>query len=134
MKKKKILVVNDEPDTRTFLCTLLGTCDYEPLVAIDGLEGIRKAREIKPELIILDVMMPKEEGVQLYRKLKTDENLKHIPVIMLSDIGKKTFFRSQNLLNMSLGQPVPEPEVYIEKPPQSEELLHWTKNLLADDE
>jgi len=131
MRKKKILVVNDELDMRTFLCTLLGTCDYEPIVAKDGLEGIRRAREDKPELIILDAMMPKEEGIHLYRELKTDEDLKRIPVIMLSDIGKKTFFHSQNMLKFSLGQSVPEPEAYLEKPLESEDLLQLAENLLT---
>ena len=132
MKKKKILVVDDEPDMRTFLCTLLGTCGYKPIAAADGFEGMQKAREVKPELIILDVMLPKEGGIQMYRELKTDDDLKHIPVIMLSGISKKTFFYSHNLLNSYLGQSVPEPEAYIEKPPEPEELFQLTRNLLTD--
>ena len=131
MKKKKVLIVNDELDMRTFLCTLLGTCDYEAIMAEDGQEGIFKAREFKPELVILDVMMPNEEGVQLYSKLKTDDDLKHIPVIMLSDIGKKTFFHSQNMLKFALGQSMPEPDAYMEKPVESEVLLQVAEKLLS---
>ena len=124
-------MVGDELDMRTFVCTLLGTCGYQSLEASDGEEGIRKAREIKPELIILDVMLPKEEGIHMYRELKIDEELKHIPVIMLSAISRKTFFYSQNILNTYMGQPLPEPEAYIEKPPESEELIQLTENLLG---
>jgi CheY-like chemotaxis protein len=131
MKKKRILVVNDELDMRTFLCTLLGTCDYEPIVAESGQEGIWKAREFNPELVILDAMMPNEGGIHLYRELKTDDDLKHIPVIMLSDIAKKTFFHSPDMLELALGQSVPEPEAYIEKPVESEDLLQVAENLLA---
>ncbi|MGD2125235.1 MAG: response regulator [Desulfobacteraceae bacterium] len=131
MKKKKILVVDDELDMRTFLATLLETSGYKPVVAADGLDGLQKAREVKPELVILDVMMPKEGGIQLYRELKTDAKLKHIPVIMLSGIAKKTFFHSQNVLNAYQGHSVPEPEAYIEKPPEPEELLRYTQNLLT---
>ena len=123
MKKKTVLVVDDEMDMRTFISTLLETSGYRALVATNGEEGIKKAREHKPAVIILDVMMPKEGGVQMYRELKTDEELKAIPVIMLSAIAKKTFFHSQKLLNTYRGQVVPEPEAYIEKPPETEQLL-----------
>ncbi len=121
--KKKVLVVDDELDTRTFISTLLETNGYRPIVAVDGEEGIEKARESKPAVIILDVMMPREGGIQMYRQLKTDEELRNIPVIMLSAIAKKTFFHSQKMLNIYRGQTVPEPEAYIEKPPETEELL-----------
>jgi CheY-like chemotaxis protein len=123
MKRKKVLVVDDELDMRTFIATLLETSGYRPIVATNGEEGIAKAREHKPVVIILDVMMPKEGGVQMYRELKTDEQLKSIPVIMLSAIAKKTFFHSQKMLNTYRGQVVPEPEAYIEKPPETEQLL-----------
>jgi len=131
MKKHRILVVDDELDMRTFLSTLLETSGYKPLVAADGQEGLKKAKEAKPHLIILDVMMPKEGGVQLYRELRTDESLKHIPVIMLSGIAKKTFFHSQNVLNAHMGRSVPEPEAYIEKPPEPEELLELAQRILG---
>jgi len=130
MARKKILVVDDELDMRTFVCSLLGTCGYKTIVATNGQEGIRKARKAKPQLIILDVMMPKEGGIQMYRELKIDENLKHIPVIMLSGIAKKTFFHSQSVLSTYMGQAVPEPEAYIEKPPESEEILRLAGMLI----
>ncbi|KPK29964.1 MAG: chemotaxis protein CheY [Nitrospira bacterium SG8_3] len=131
MAKKRILVVGDELDMRTFVCTLLGTCGYQSLVASDGEEGIQKAKKLRPQLIILDVMLPKEGGIQMYRELKTDDNLKDIPVIMLSGISKKTFFHSQNILNSYMGQSLPEPEAYIEKPPESEELIQLAESLMA---
>ena len=130
MKKRKILVIDDELDMRTFLSTLFETSGYKPLVATDGLEGLQKAREFKPEIIVLDVMMPKESGVQLYRDLKSDPATKDIPVIMLSGIAKKTFFHSQNVLNRHTGQSLPEPEAYIEKPPEPDELLQLTEKIL----
>jgi CheY-like chemotaxis protein len=131
MAKKRILVVGDELDMRTFVCTLLGTCGYQSIVASDGAEGIRKARDLKPELIILDVMLPKEGGIQMYRELKIDDDLKEIPVIMLSGISKKTFFHSQAMLDSYMGQSLPEPEAYIEKPPDSDELIHLAETLVS---
>jgi CheY-like chemotaxis protein len=131
MSKKKIMVVDDELDMRVFVSTLLETSGYKPYVATHGLEGIQKAKELKPDLIIMDVMMPKQGGVQMYREIKTDDNLKHTPVIILSGIAKKTFFHSQNVLDSYKGQSVPEPEAYIEKPPESDELIQCIENLLA---
>jgi CheY-like chemotaxis protein len=131
MKKKRILVVDDELDMRTFITTLLETSGYKPIIAVNGEDGILKAREKKPAAIILDVMMPREGGIQMYRELKNDEELKDIPVIMLSAIAKKTFFHSQQVLNTYRGQKVPEPAAYIEKPPETEELLQILEQCLG---
>ena len=123
MRNKKVLIVDDEMDMRIFLSTLLETSGYKPIVATNGEEGIQKAHTHKPAAIILDVLMPKSGGIQMYREVKTDENLKTTPVIMISAIAKKTFFHSMKMLNSYRGETVPEPEGYIEKPPESDELL-----------
>jgi CheY-like chemotaxis protein len=117
-------------DMRTFLATLYETKGYKPIVAADGVEGLQKAKEGKPSVIVLDVMMPKEGGIQLYRNLRSDPATKGIPVIMLSGIAKKTFFHSQNILNRYTGESLPEPEAYIEKPPEPDELLEMTEKVL----
>jgi len=127
---KKILVVDDELDIRTFIITLLETENYKPLAAADGKEGLEIARREKPALIILDVMMPKESGIAMYRDLKNDPELKHIPVIMVSALAKKTFFHSQKVLDEYKDEKIPEPAAYIEKPPEPEELLEAIENSL----
>jgi two-component system phosphate regulon response regulator PhoB len=123
--KKKILVVDDEMDIRIFISTLAETSGYKPLVAKDGEEGLKMVKEHKPDLIILDVMMPKESGLKLYREIKTDDTTKHIPVIMVSAVSKKTFFHSYRELNRYHGVSIAEPEAYIEKPPEAEELISY---------
>ena len=130
MGKEHVLIVDDELDMRTYLSTLMETSGYKPIVAGDGREGLQLARERRPKLIILDIMMPREGGIQMYRELKTDANLKDIPVIVVSAIAKKTFFHSQNLLGSYMGIPLPEPEAYIEKPPEPEELYAMTRKIL----
>lgn len=130
MGKKKILVVDDEQDMRIYLSTLLEINGYVPMVASDGEEGIQLTREKNPDLIILDVMIPKKSGIQMYREINTDDALKKIPVIVLSGIAKKTFFHSLNLLDAHAGESVSAPEAYIEKPPESDELLQCIQNLL----
>ena len=127
---KKVLVVDDELDIRTFIITLLETENYKPLSATDGKEGLEIARREKPALIILDVMMPKESGIGMYRDLKNDPELKDIPVIMVSALSKKTFFHSQKVLDEYKGEKIPEPAAYIEKPPEPEELLEAIQNSL----
>lgn len=127
---KKILVVDDELHMRTFITTLLETSGFKPLSAEDGVQGLEITRQHKPSAIILDVMMPKESGIEMYRELKKDPALKDIPVIMLSAISKKTFFHSQTVLDRYEGETIPEPAAYIEKPPEPEELLEAIQNTL----
>ena len=128
---KRVLVVDDELDMRTFITTLLETNGYKPLSAEDGVQGLEVARQKRPSLIILDIMMPKESGINLYRELKSDPDLKAIPVIMLSALSRKTFFHSQKVLDEYKGERIPEPAAYIEKPPEPEELLEAIEKSLA---
>ncbi|MGD2097695.1 MAG: response regulator [Desulfobacterales bacterium] len=131
MKKKTVLIVEDELDMRIFISTLLETSGYQPVMTRDGNEGMLKARSVCPDLIILDVMMPGEGGVQMYRQLKTDETLCQIPVIMLSAVTQKTFAHYLNMVNARLKDPVPDPDAYIEKPPEAEQLLKVTTALIG---
>lgn len=133
MSAKKILIVDDEIDMRIFLSTLLETNGYRPVVTRDGEEGLEKAREIEPDLIILDIMMPGEGGVQMYRQLKTDQTLNKIPVIMLSAVAQKTFNHYIKMLNARLDNAMPAPEAYMEKPPEAEELLRIIEDQFSSD-
>jgi CheY-like chemotaxis protein len=134
MGKKKVLIVDDEMDMRIFMSTLFETSGYKAVATRDGKDGIRKAKDILPDLIILDVMMPGEGGVQMYRQLKTDKTLKDIPVIMLSAVAKKTFIHYLKMLNIQLNNSIPYPEAYMEKPPEAEELLKITGKLILQRE
>ena len=131
MNRKTVLIVEDELDMRIFISTLLETSGYVPVTTRDGKEGLIKARDSLPDLIILDVMMPGEGGVQMYRQLKMDQSLKTIPVIMLSAVAQKTFSHYLNMVNARLERPIPRPEAYIEKPPEAEDLLQMTARLIG---
>lgn len=131
MKKKTVLIVEDELDMRIFLSTLLETNGYRPVVTKDGKDGLLKAKQVLPDLIILDVMMPGEGGVQMYRQLKTDDNLKNIPVIMLSAVAEKTFAHYLKMVNARMEDPIPDPHAYIEKPPEAETLLSSAAHLIG---
>jgi CheY-like chemotaxis protein len=132
MKKPiKVLIVDDEPDMRVFLCNLLGGCGYATIPAEDREDGLYKAKRERPALIILDVMMPNKDGLQLYRDLKEDRRLKNIPVIMVSSIGRKTFLQYQRSYCT-----LPEVDsitqvAYLKKPLNAEELIGWVHSLTA---
>ena len=127
---KKVLVVDDDPDVRLFSVTVLEENGYTPLEAANGEEGLKMIKKEKPELIILDVLMPRQSGIRLYRELKTDKSFKNIPIIILSGIAKKTFLRSQKALTEFGGKEVPEPKVYLEKPVEPEVLAGEINKIL----
>lgn len=130
MSDKKVLIVDDEMDMRIFMSTLFKTGGYAPITAKNGTEGLEKAASESPDLIILDVMMPGEGGVHMYRKLKEDSTLEKIPVIMLSAVGHHSFSHYLKMLNIQLEAPIPEPAAYIEKPPEPQKLLDIAASLL----
>lgn len=119
---KKVLVVDDDPDVRLFSITVLEEHGYTPLEAADGEQGLYIVQKEQPDLVILDVLMPKESGVRLFRQIKTDPKLKPIPVIILSGITQKSFLRSQKALTEFGGAEVPAPEAYLEKPIEPDDL------------
>lgn len=81
---KKILIVDDEPDIVETLKFLLESENFEVLIAHDGEEALKKAKENKPDLMILDVMLPKINGYKVCRLLKFDSKYKHIPILMVT--------------------------------------------------
>ena len=127
---KKVLNVEDDPDIRMFVATVLEENGYIPIMAKDGEEGAKKVKQEKPDLIILDILMPKESGIKMYHELKKDPSFKDIPVVMLSGVSKRTFLRSQAALTEFGDETVPEPEVYLEKPVEAEDLAETLKKIL----
>lgn len=81
---KKVLVVEDEPDILEILELRLAREGFSVLSAVDGCEGLKKAGDEKPDLIVLNVLIPRLDGNELCRKIKSDEALKDIKIVMLS--------------------------------------------------
>ena len=84
MTKRKILVVEDEAELTGAIQIRLEQAGYEVLTAYDGQEALEKARVENPDLIVLDLMLPKMDGYKVCRMLKFDEKYKKIPVVMLT--------------------------------------------------
>jgi len=132
MGNAKILVVDDERDMRIFVATVVETLGFEAVAAEDGKQGLLQAGLNPPALVILDVMMPKiDDGIQTYRQLRTDPRFSPIPVIILSAIAKKTFLHSIKMLGHGQGDQLPEPQAYMEKPPDADELSRLIRELLS---
>ncbi|MBI4436364.1 MAG: response regulator [Candidatus Omnitrophica bacterium] len=87
--KKKILVVDDEPDILTLITARLEQKGYQVLVAADGLEGLDAAEKEKPDLILVDVSMPRMNGFQMVQLLRMEDTLKEIPIIVITASRQK---------------------------------------------
>ncbi len=124
---KKILVVDDDPDLVDATSIILKSKNYEVSVAYDGVEGMEKARNEKPDLIVLDVMMPQKDGYTLCKELKADPDLRRIPVLLLTavvDHIPTTRFTQQ------MGMET-EADDFIDKPVEPQVLVERVEALLA---
>lgn len=90
MPINKILVVDDSPTERHFLNDLLSKSGYQVVMAESGEEGVAKAKQEMPDLVLMDVVMPGLNGFQACRALTKDDATKHIPVIMCTSKGQET--------------------------------------------
>ncbi|OHB69928.1 MAG: hypothetical protein A2V70_02420 [Planctomycetes bacterium RBG_13_63_9] len=124
-RAKTILVVDDDPDAREFLTTVLEDNGFATTTAKDGAEAIAAIEQAVPDLVALDITMPEKSGVAVYRKLKEDDRLKSVPVIIVTGISDdfKTF--------ISTRRQVPPPEGYISKPVDHDAFLSMVRDLLA---
>jgi len=128
---KTILAVDDEVHAREFLSTVLEEHGYIAILAENGEEAMEIIRQNKPDLVILDILMPKQSGIRMYRELKTSESLRDIPVIICSGIARRTLLRGQAALTESSGESVPEPDAYLEKPVTPGHLAATIKKILG---
>lgn len=88
--RKKVLIVDDEPTTVQLLEYVLEKNNYDSISAFSGLKAIEKVKEEKPDLILLDVMMPGMDGIEVCQTLKEDASTKDIPIIFLTALGQES--------------------------------------------
>src|SRR3989338_11380087 len=93
MLMKKILVIEDDPFVKRYYKELFIHQQYSIEFAADGAEGIEKAKSLLPDLILLDIMMPKMNGLEVLKTLKENPRTKHIQVIMLTNFGEEQYVR-----------------------------------------
>ena len=127
MTKKYVLIVDDDPDLVETVCMMLEDKGYEVGKAYDGVEGEEAIKERHPDLLVLDVMMPRKDGYQLCAELKADSATKDIPVILLTAVGEAVPTTSYtHAQGMST-----EAEEYIPKPVDSKTLVEAVESFFA---
>jgi adenylate cyclase len=84
---KQVLLVDDDQNAVKYLSVVLDEHGYDPVTAADGAEGLLKAQQVTPDLIVLDVMMPKKSGFVLFKQLKNDAQFKDVPILMLTGVS-----------------------------------------------
>jgi CheY-like chemotaxis protein len=123
--QKTILVVDDDPDARDFFVTVLEDHGYATVSARDGNEALDRIGDGLPDLVTLDITMPEKSGVGVYRKLREEEGLKDIPVIIITGVSDdfKHF--------ISTRRQVPPPEGYLSKPVEPDQLVEKVRELVG---
>jgi CheY-like chemotaxis protein len=131
---EKILIVDDDADAILFTATVLQDHGYETMEAQNGLEGLEKAKTQKPDLILLDLMMPQRSGIALLADLKKDEELRGVPVIMVTGVSGETGIDLETFFQRGAGRAMngdaPRPEGYLEKPVDPDTLLKLIEDTL----
>ncbi len=118
-RKPRILIIDDDPDFVEATKIVLESKKYQVSVAYNGKEGLAKVRSERPDLVILDIIMPHQDGFRVCEEIKSDPQLAKIPVIILTSLAEKW---GEVTLSVTQGLKL-EAEDYIDKPVAPEELL-----------
>jgi CheY-like chemotaxis protein len=121
---RKVLVVDDEPDMLLYISALLEDNGYEPCTAGDGEEAWEVIQSERPDLIILDLRMPRKTGLQLYRLMLADEALAKLPVVFITGLTDFRFYGEDC-------SPLPEPVAKLGKPIDHDQLLGVLRRTLG---
>ncbi len=122
---KTILIVDDEPDVTAYLRAFFEDNGFRVVTAGNGKEGFEKAKAERPALITLDITMPEESGVRMFRDVQGDPDLASTPVIIITGVSRdfKRFIETRRQVH--------PPEAYFEKPVDRDELLAKVNEILG---
>jgi len=121
--KKVVVCVEDEPEMIELVKLILGRRGFELVGAVGGREGLDTVRELKPDLVLLDLMMPDMDGWEVYQQMKTDSELKDIPVIVVTAKAQS--------IDKVLGLHIAKVDDYVTKPFGPQELLQSVNKVLG---
>jgi len=119
---RRILIVDDEPNIVTLLEFLMRGSDYEVRVARNGEEALRRAESFRPDLILLDVMMPQRSGFEVCQKIRENPALRDVKIVMLTAKGRDV----EKNRGLNLGA-----NAYVTKPFSTKELMNTVRCLLS---
>jgi len=147
---KKVLVIDDDENAVKYLTVLLDENGYEVTSASDGREGMERIQEICPDLVVLDVMMPKKTGFTLFRQLRKEEKFQDLPVLMLTGVAgvleeldeesEDTHARPFDSLREALRKNIKQmrsegllkPEMFMDKPVDPDDFVEKVKDLIGE--
>ena len=121
--KKSVVCIEDEPEMIDLIKLILGRKGFELTGAMGGREGLELIRRTKPDLVLLDLMMPDMDGWEVYQQLKSDDELKHIPVIIVTAKAQS--------IDKVLGLHIAKVDDYVTKPFGPQELLQSIEKVLS---
>jgi len=123
MARKKILLVDDSSTARLLARMVLQDSSYDVITARDGVEGVEKAKEEKPDLILLDVMMPNMDGIEACKRLRDEPSTAAIPIIMVTTRGEEGIAEASYAYGCN---------EFVTKPVDPAELLAKVRNCLGE--
>ena len=127
MNPMRLLVIDDDPDLVSSVRAVMENAGWEVHSAPNGAEGLEKARQLLPELIILDILMPRKDGLTTYEELRGDASLSAIPIIVLTSAGEKLGFGfSSSDMAAHYGH---QPEAFLQKPFEPQHLVQTARRL-----
>jgi len=124
MRRKKILIIEDESDVATYLEILFQDEGYDTIIANDGMAGYNLAKQEKPDLITLDITMPVQSRIRTYSRLKNDPQLMHIPVVIVTAVRDSMDDLREEFKGL------PNPEGFMSKPILPTRLFQVVKQIL----
>mgnify|MGYP001049663498 FL=1 len=122
-EQKLVVCIEDEPEMIDLVKLILRRADFEFVGAVGGREGLDAVRRLKPDLVLLDLMMPDVDGWEVYRQMKADDELSEIPVIVITAKAQS--------IDRVLGLHIAKVDDYITKPFGPQELLESVNGILG---
>ena len=122
-KKKVVICIEDEPEMIDLVQLILGRKGFDLVGAVGGREGLETVRRLKPDLVLLDLMMPDMDGWEVYQQMKADDELKNIPVIVVTAKAQS--------IDKVLGLHIAKVDDYVTKPFGPQELLQSVNKVLG---
>ncbi len=122
-ERRKVVCIEDEPEMIDLIRLILSRKGFELIGAVGGREGLETVRRVKPDLVLLDLMMPDMDGWEVYQQMKADEELKDIPVIVVTAKAQS--------IDKVLGLHIAKVDDYITKPFGPQELLESVYRILG---
>jgi DNA-binding response OmpR family regulator len=122
-EKKVVVCIEDEPEMIDLVKLILGRKGFDLVGAVGGREGLETVRRLKPDLVLLDLMMPDMDGWEVYQQMKADDELKNLPVIVVTAKAQS--------IDKVLGLHIAKVDDYVTKPFGPQELLHSVNKVLG---